>query len=249
MSEQTVDLIVDGGEAKAGQALAQPLAPLGINIQEIVTNINEKTLSFKGMKVPVKIVVETINKSFEITVGSPSVTELIKKEIRLDKGSGEPNKDKKANLSIEQVIKIAKMKQDSMLVNNLTSAVNSIIGSCNSLGIIVEGKEASLIIKDVKEGKFKKEITEESTETSQKKFEKLATQLKSVQQKIKKELDKEKAEAEAEEAEKKKIEEAVAAEAIATETPEEEKKESEEKTEDTEEASENKKEESKEEKK
>ena len=226
MSEQTVDLIVEGGQVKASGALAQPLAPLGINIQEIVTNINEKTSSFKGMKIPVKIKVETDDKSYSIEVGSPPISELIKKEIKLDKASGEPNKNKIANLGIEQVIKVAKMKQESMLVNSLKAAVKSTIGSCNSGGILVEGKDSIEVNKEIDSGKFDKEITEELTEVSPEKASELQKQLKAVQQEIQKELEKEKAEKEAEEEEKKKIEEAAAAEA--EEAPEEEKKEGEE---------------------
>ena len=220
MSEQVVDLIVEGGQAKAGPALAQPLAPLGVNIQEIITNINEKTSSFKGMKVPVKVIVDTDSKSSEIEVGSPPISELIKKEINVEKGSGEPNKNKIANIGIEQAIKVAKMKQDSMLVNNLKSAVKSVIGSCNSAGILVEGKNSIDISKEIDAGKYDKEINEESTEVSPEKASKLAKELKSTQQEIAKELEKEKAEKEAEEAERKKIEEAAAAEKEAEEAEE-----------------------------
>ena len=225
MSEQIIDMIVEGGQAKAGPQMGQSLSPLGINIPDIVNGINEKTASFKGMKVPVKVKVETEDKSFEIEVGSPPVSELIKKETNLEKGSGEPNKNKIANLGIEQVIKIAKMKEDSMLVNNLKSAVKSVIGSCNSAGILVEGKNAPEVNKDIEAGKFDTEISEEKTETTPEKASTLASQLKAVQAEIEKELEKEKAEKEAEEEEKKKIEEAAAAEAEkeGEEAPEEKK--------------------------
>ncbi|MAF51132.1 MAG: 50S ribosomal protein L11 [Nanoarchaeota archaeon] len=222
-----VNLIVEGGQTKANASLAQPLSPLGVNIQEIVTGINEKTANFKGMKVPVDIEVED-DKSYTIEVGSPSISELIKTELKIDKGSGEPNKNKIANMGIEQVIKVAKMKQDSMLVNNLKSAVKSVIGSCNSAGILVEGKNSIETGKDIDSGKFDKEINEEITEVSQEKAATLQKQLKSIQQEIKKEMEKELAEKEAEEAEKKKIEEATAAEAAEGEESTEEGEEGEE---------------------
>lgn len=208
MPEQIVDLLVEGGQAKAGPQLAQPLAPLGVNIQQIISKINEKTTNFKGMKVPVKVTVETSKKSFEIEVGSPPVSELIKGEASVDKGSGEPNKKKIANLGIEQVIKIAKMKQDSMLVNNLKSAVKTIIGSCNSAGILVEGKSSTELNKEIDDGKFDNQIEKGITELSSEKKSILDSQLKEVQLVIQKLLEKEKAEKEAEEAEKKKIVEA-----------------------------------------
>lgn len=214
MPETTVDLMVEGGKATAGPQMGQSLAPLGVNIQDILKRINEKTSAFKGMKVPVKVIVDTSTKKSEIEVGSPPISELIKGESSIDKGSGEPNKKKIANLSIEQVIKLAKMKQDSMLVNNLKSAVKSVIGSCNSAGIIVEGKNAKEINEDIENGLFDKEIKEGITEVSADKKARLASQLKEVQQRIEKELAKEKAEKEAEEAEKKKRLEAEATAAV-----------------------------------
>jgi large subunit ribosomal protein L11 len=180
------------------------------------------------MKIPVKIIVDTDTKEFQCEVGSPPVSELIKKETNLDKSSGEPNKNKVANLGIEQIIKIAKMKKESMLVNNLKSAVKSVIGSCNSAGVLVEGKNAKDVNKDIESGTYDKEISEEITETSPEKITILAKQLKAVQAEIAKELEKEKAEKEAEEEEKKKIEEAAAAEAEEEEKPSEEPKEGEE---------------------
>ena len=214
MPETTVDLMVEGGKATAGPQMGQSLAPLGVNIQDILKKINEKTSAFKGMKVPVKVIVDTSTKKSEIEVGSPPISELIKGEASIEKGSGEPNKKKIANLSIEQVIKLAKMKQDSMLVNNLKSAVKSVIGSCNSAGIIIEGKNAKEINIDIEDGVYDKQIKEGLTEMPANKKSILASQLKEVQQKIEKELAKEKAEKEAEEAEKKKISETEAIAAV-----------------------------------
>jgi len=221
MSEK-VNIIVEGGQAKAGPQIAQPLASLGVNIQEIITKINEKTASFKGMKVPVEINVND-DKSYAITVGSPPISELIKKEIKLEKGSGIPNKNKVGNLAIEQVIKIAKMKQDSMLINNFKSAVKSVVGSCNSMGILVEGKHAKATIDKINKGDFDKEIQEQKTELDPEKQKRLEQQLKDIQEKIKKEMEKEKAEKEAEEAAKEEIAKKEAE--ITAEEGEEEKKE------------------------
>ena len=192
MPETTVDLMVEGGKATAGAQIGQSLAPLGVNIQDILKKINEKTSPFKGMKVPVKVIVDIASKKSEIEVGSPPISELIKGESLIEKGSGEPNKKKIAKLSIEQVIKLAKMKQDSMLVNNLKSAVKSVIGSCNSAGIIIEGKNAKEINEDIENGIYDDQIKEGITETPAGKKAKLTAQLKEVQQRIEKELAKEK---------------------------------------------------------
>ena len=203
MSKETVEILVEGGKATAGAQMGQSLGPLGINISDVLGKINEKTSSFKGMKVPVKVIVDKDTKKFDLEIGTPPVAELIKKELNIKKASPEPNKQKIANISIEQVIKIAKMKQDSMFINSLKSAVKSIIGSCNSLGVLIEGKTAKEINEDINNSLFDKEISEEKTEPSEAKKKKLLIQLAEVQKKLKKELEKLEALEHEEEAEEK----------------------------------------------
>jgi large subunit ribosomal protein L11 len=213
MSKEIVDVIVEGGKASAGAAMGKAFGPLGVNLQAILAEINEKTKDFVGMKVPVKVMVETEDKSFEVEVGSPSVSELIKTEINLKKGSGDQANVKAGNLAIEQIIKVSKMKMDSLLANNLKSAVRMVLGSCQSLGILVESIEAKEVSKEVLEGKYDKEINEEKTEVSSEKQEKLSSDFKSL-------ASKQAAVAKVKAEEEKKKEEETAKEA-----PEEEKKE------------------------
>lgn len=176
MSKEKVEVMVEGGKATAAPPLGPALGPLKINIGEVIAAINEKTKSFAGMKVPVKLVVDTETKEFEITVGTPPVSQLIKKEIGIDTGSGAAHENKVGNIAIEQVIKIALMKQDAMIVNNLKSAVKSVIGSCHSMGVMVESKPAKEIEADVDSGKYDSLIKNEVTEVSSEK----ATLLKEV---------------------------------------------------------------------
>jgi len=175
--KETIEILIEGGKAKADASLAQKLGPMRINLQEVLKVINEKTHSFSGMRVPVKVIVDPETKDFEISIGTPPTAELIKKEIGIDKGSSFPNKDKVANVGIEQIIKIARMKESSILHNSLKSVVKTIIGSCNSLGILVEGKEAEYINKDVDEGKYDNEINQSITETNPEKKKILKQQL------------------------------------------------------------------------
>jgi len=175
--KETIEILIEGGKAKADASLAQKLGPMRINLQEVLKVINEKTHSFSGMRVPVKVIVDPDTKDFEISIGTPPTAELIKKEIGIDKGSSFPNKDKVANVGIEQIIKIARMKESSILHNSLKSVVKTIIGSCNSLGILVEGKEAEYINKDVDEGKYDNEINQSITETNPEKKKILKQQL------------------------------------------------------------------------
>ena len=216
--------MVEGGKASAGPQMGQSFGPLGVNIQEILSEINKKTADFKGMKVPVKVTVETSNKSFTIEVGTPPTSELIKKEVGVDKGSGEPNKNKIGNLAIEQVIKIAKMKQDSMIINNLKGAVKSVIGTCGSLGVLVENKIPNEINVEVDNGVYDKEINEGKTEPSSDKL----SMLKAFLSGKKKEYEAELAAKKAEEEEKKE-EKAEGGEEKKEEAPKEELKKEEEK--------------------
>jgi len=170
----TVDALIEGGKASAGPPLGSSLGPLKVNVGAVVTKINEITKDFKGMKVPVKIVVDPETKEFEITIGTPPATQLLMKEISLEKGSGEPNLLKVGVISFEQVIKVAKMKQSSLIVNGLKSAIKTIVGSCQSSGILVDGEDARVILKEIDEGKFDSLINSEVTEPSEDKKKKLS---------------------------------------------------------------------------
>ncbi len=193
---EKIDLMVDGGNAKPDASIAQRLGPLKINIGEVMKKINDKTAGFKGMKIPVKVEVNVETKEVGIEVGTPPVSELVKKELALEKGSGTPNREKIRNIGVETLIKIAKMKMDGMLVNSLKSAVKSIAGSCNSMGILIEGKLSNEFTKDLESGKYDKELASELTDVSSDKQKLLEKELTAVNEKIKKELERLKREAE-----------------------------------------------------
>jgi large subunit ribosomal protein L11 len=105
------------------------------------------------MKVPVKIIIDS-KKNFEIIVGSPPASALIKKELNLQKGSKAPNTEIVGNLSMQQLIKIAKMKLNNSSASSLKKVANEIAGTCNSMGVTIEGKPAHKIIKQINQGKF-----------------------------------------------------------------------------------------------
>ena len=184
MASQTVEAMVPGGKATASPPLGPALGPLGVNIGQVVGEINKKTAAFNGMQVPVKVKVNTDTKAFEVSVGTPPASALILKEAGIQKGSGTPNTDKVADLLIPQIIKIAKMKEDALLGKNLKSRIKEIIGTCNSMGILVQGKPAVEALKEVDAGKYDKEIREEKTELSAEEIKKLEEEKKKLAEEI-----------------------------------------------------------------
>jgi len=168
-----IKILVEGGSMKPGPALSQKLGPVGININQVIQKVNEVTKDFNGLKVPVELDVDVGTKEFKIEVFSPPVSELLKKELGIEKGSGIQKKLPVGNISIEQIISIAKSKFSNLLCKNMKSAVKTIVGSCTSLGILVENKPASEVEKEISEGIYDKEIQEEKTEVSPEKKESL----------------------------------------------------------------------------
>lgn len=154
---EIIKTIVEGGKATAGPPLGPKLGPLGVNIGGIVSKINEKTQSMKGIDVPVIVKVDPKTKEFEIEVGTPSSASLIKKELKITSGAGNQTLPV-ADMSIDRAIKIAKIKVEGLLAANLKSATKEILGTCVSMGILIEGKDAREIQKEVDEGKYDEKI-------------------------------------------------------------------------------------------
>jgi len=152
--KKVVELLVDGGKATAGPPIGPILGPLGVNVLMVVNKINELTKEYSGMKVPVTVTVDPETKEFEVSVGIPTTSALIVKEAQIEKGSGAPNTEKVGNLTMEQVIKIAKIKSPSLLASNLKAAVKEILGSCVSIGVTVEGKDPKDVQKELEEGVY-----------------------------------------------------------------------------------------------
>ena len=133
MPKQTIDSLVEGGKASAGPPLGPALGPMGVNIGNVIAAINEKTRDMAGMKVPVKVTVDTDTKEFEIDVGTPPASALIKKELGLKKASQTPGKERLADLTKEQARKIARIKFGS----DEKPFLDQIVGTARSMGISV----------------------------------------------------------------------------------------------------------------
>ena len=155
MSEKKIiEALISGGQATAGPPLGPALGPLGVNVLAIVNKINEVTKDFAGMKVPVKITVDTETKEFEVTVGTPTTSALIVSELKIEKGSGTPKTEKAGDLTMEQLIRIAKAKQSEVLARNLKASAKEILGSCVSMGVTVESKDPKDVQNEIDQGKY-----------------------------------------------------------------------------------------------
>lgn len=155
---KVISVLVTGGEATAGQPLGPALGPLGVNVLAIVNEINRVTGDFKGMRVPVKVEVDTETKKFTVSVGTPTTSALLVKEAGIPKGSGKPNLDFVGNVTFDKVLGIAKIKINDSYAKSIKSSVKEVVGSCVSLGLKVENEDPRQFMKAVEEGKWDKAI-------------------------------------------------------------------------------------------
>lgn len=144
---QTLSLMVVGGEATAGPPIGPALGPLGIPAGKVVAEINQKTAEFKGMQVPIKLKINPATKEFQLEIGVPLTSAMIKKEISLDKASGDGTIV--GDISWEQVLKVAKEKQAHCLGKGLKEVAKEVIGTCKSMGLTIDGKPAGEFLEEV----------------------------------------------------------------------------------------------------
>ena len=153
-NKQTISSLVTGGEASAGPPLGPALGPMGVNILQIISAINEQTKEFKGMKIPVSVSVDSDTKKWEIEVGIPSASALLLKEAGMQKGSGTSGTEWGGEVSADMIAKIAKVKLETSYASSLKSVAKLIVGTCVSLGIKVEGKTPKEFTAEINEGKW-----------------------------------------------------------------------------------------------
>ncbi len=153
-NKQTISSLVTGGEASAGPPLGPALGPMGVNILQIISAINEQTKEFKGMKIPVSVLVDADTKKWEIEVGIPSASALLLKDAGIQKGSGTSGTEWVGEVSADMIAKIAKVKLETSYASSLKSVAKQIVGTCVSLGIKVEGKTPKEFTAEINEGKW-----------------------------------------------------------------------------------------------
>ena len=152
--KEVIEALVEGGKATPGPPLGPKLGPLGINVGKLISDVNKVTKDFSGMRVPVKLIIDTDTKTWEIEVGTPPTSQLLLKEVKAEKGA-KTGEEKIGNLTIEQIIKIAKIKMKEMDIKDLKSAVKVVLGTCKSMGITIDGKDPREIQKAIDKGEIK----------------------------------------------------------------------------------------------
>ena len=150
----TISTLVEGGSASAGPPLGPELGPLPTDVGEVVKSINEETADFQGMEVPVDVIVDEETGDFEIEVGKPPAAVLIKDELGIGSGSGEPNMNKVADMDFALACKVARMKASDLLAMDLRGAVKEIIGTAQSMGVTIDGKDAYDVAQEIDKGKY-----------------------------------------------------------------------------------------------
>lgn len=157
---EKIEVLVEGGKASAGPPLGPVLGPMGVNIMNVIKLINEKTAAFDGMKVPVVVEVDPKTKEFTVSVGTPPMSALIKKELGIESGGANQLTDDVGNLTLEQAMKIARMKQDSLLGANIANLVLEVSGTCRSMSVRIEGKKIADFTKSLKAGEYAERFTQ-----------------------------------------------------------------------------------------
>jgi large subunit ribosomal protein L11 len=157
--KETLDLLIEGGKAAPGANSAPKLSALKMNVGAIFKEINDKTKSYAGMQVPVKVVMNPDNKTFEVIVGTPPVSSLVKKEMKIElmkitEEEKTAGKTTMGDIKMDQLVKIAKMKQAALFCKTLKACVKQVVGTCASMPITVEGKKPTEVIKEIEEGKY-----------------------------------------------------------------------------------------------
>ena len=159
-SEETViEAIVEGGNASGGPPIGPALGPTGVNVLQVVNKINEMTKDFEGLKIPVTIIARRSDKTFDVIVGSPPVSTLILKEAGIDKGA-QTHVDFVGDIEFEQAVDVAKLKMDQFLDSSLKAAVKTVIGTCLSMGVSVDGKSPKEVQAEIDEGEYDDQLSE-----------------------------------------------------------------------------------------
>lgn len=132
-----IKLQLVGGQATPAPPVGPALGAKGVNIMEFCKTFNARTQDKKGEVIPVVITVYQ-DKSFSFIMKTPPASVLVRKSLKLDKGSPEPNLKKVGTITRAQLEEIAQIKMEDLNANDIDAAVEIIAGTCRSMGVTVE---------------------------------------------------------------------------------------------------------------
>lgn len=133
----TLKLNLQAGLANPAPPTGPALGQHGVNIMDFVNQYNEQTKDRRGETIPAVVTIFE-DRSFTMELKTAPVADLIKQALKLKKGSGEPNKEKVGELTMNQVKQIAEKKMADMNTDKLNSVINTIIGTARSMGVTVK---------------------------------------------------------------------------------------------------------------
>jgi len=140
-----LEFLVKGGEVTPGPPVGPALGQNQLPVGKVVADINKATAKWKGLLVPVKVIIDPSTRQYEIEVGTPTTSALIMKEAKISKGSGQAGKEIVADLPLEKVVEIARVKYDQMYSRDLKSAIKQVLGTMVSMGVTVDGENPKVV--------------------------------------------------------------------------------------------------------
>ena len=132
-----IKLQIPAGKASPAPPVGPALGGTGVNIMQFVKEFNDRTANLGGVKIPVVLTVYK-DKSFEFITKVPPVAVLIKKALKIEKGSGKPNRDKVATITNDQVRQIAEQKMVDLNAASIETAMSMVKGTARSMGVVVQ---------------------------------------------------------------------------------------------------------------
>jgi len=132
-----IKLQIPAGKANPSPPVGPALGQHGVNIMDFCKKFNDKTKKDEGLIIPVVITVYK-DKSFTFITKTPPAAVLLKKAVKLKKGSGEPNKNKVGVVTRQQLEEIAKIKMPDLNANTVDAAANIIAGTARSMGLEIK---------------------------------------------------------------------------------------------------------------
>ena len=131
---QYIKLAIRGGQANPAPPVGTALGPAGIPIMDFVKAFNDKTSDQMGTLLPV-VISDYEDKTFSFIIKKPPISELIKKEMKIEKGSQKPGRESAGKLTMEQAKRIAEIKMDDLNTKNVDQGAKIVMGVARSMGI------------------------------------------------------------------------------------------------------------------